>query len=303
MPLISVLLTCYNHIRYLPECLASAQSQTHHDLQIICLDDGSTDGTREWLESKKGEVEIVFNEKNLGTYGTLNVGLERAKGDYVAILNDDDLWEPTKLERQLELFEKHPKVGLTHTDGHFIDGDGKRLDGSPLGFEFPRTETGDVYLDLYYMNKIIASAVLARKDCFDRCGAFNPAYFGSGDWEMWLRIAAQYEIGFVHEPLTYYRVHGGNASHKLDRIWKDDEKLRNWLNLQTQERAARDPEKVRLALAHNWACLGTVRVLNGHAREGREAFRESLKLDPTRTKSRLRILASYLPSSVFRRTI
>lgn len=303
MPLVSVLLTCYNHIQFLPECLASAQSQTHRDLQIICLDDGSTDGTREWLESKRGEVEVVLNDRNLGTYGTLNVGLDRARGEFVAILNDDDLWAPTKIERQLEIFARHAKVGLTHTDGHFIDGNGNKMEGSPLGFEFPRTENGDVYLDLYYMNKIIASAALIRKECFDRCGRFNPSYFGSGDWEMWLRIAAQYDVGFAAQPLTFYRVHGGNASHKLERIWKDDEQLRDWLNLQAEERSRRDPEKARLALAHNWACLGTVRVLNGDPVRGRAAFRESLRLDPNRTKSRLRILASYLPRSVFRRTI
>src|SRR5207302_734559 len=89
----------------------------------------------------------------------------------------------------------------------------KVTEGAPLGFEFPRTETGDVLLSLLYANKIIASAALVRRECFEALGNFNEAYFGSGDWEMWLRIAEQYEVGFVPEPLTFYRVHGRLKSY------------------------------------------------------------------------------------------
>ena len=247
VPRVSILLTCYNHIKYLPDCVAGVRSQTFQDFEVIVLDDGSTDGTREWLVREFGEpspptpspsegrggFRIVFNKGNLGTYATLNVGLKHATGDFVAVLNDDDLWAPTKLERQLDLLDKNPKVGLVHTDGEFMDGEGKKVEGSPLGFEFPRTETGDVLLALLYANKIIASAALVRRKCFDELGGFNEKYFGSGDWEMWYRIAEKFEIGYVAEPLTFYRVHGANASHKLDRIWKDDQMLREWISSRT----------------------------------------------------------------------
>src|SRR5207253_9360503 len=106
---------------------------------------------------------------------------------------------------------------------------GNTIEGEPLGFESPKTETGDVLLSLIYANKIIASAALVRAECFAKLGVFNEAYFGSGDWEMWLRIAEEYEIGFVPEPLTFYRVHGANARHKLERIWHDDVMLRDWI--------------------------------------------------------------------------
>lgn len=312
MPRVSVLLTCYNHLRYLPACIEGVRSQTFQDFEVILLDDGSTDGTREWLVSEFGEPDspkfeswkLVFNEKNLGTYGTLNVGLARSTGDFIAVLNDDDLWAPTKLERQLALLDQHSKVGLVHTDGWFIDGEGQKMEGSPLGFEFPRTETGDILLALMGANKIIASAALVRRECFDKLGGFNEAYFGSGDWEMWYRIAEAYEIGYVAEPLTFYRVHGANASHKLDKIWKDDQMLREWIQPRTAGYAGRFPDDdLRRAEAHNWACLGTVRTLNGDPAGGRRAFSESLKLDPGRWKSRARLLATYLPRSVFRKLL
>jgi glycosyltransferase involved in cell wall biosynthesis len=308
MPRVSVLLTCYNHLAFLPAALNSVLDQTFDDLEVILLDDVSTDGTREWLEKElpsDPRVRVVLNSVNLGTYATLNVGLEQANGALIAILNDDDLWAPTKLERQIDLLARHPEVGLVHTDGWFIDGEGRQVPGSPLGFEFPRTETGDVLLALLYANKIIASAVVVRRECFDRLGTFDVGYFGSGDWDMWLRIAAEYQVGYVPEPLTFYRVHGGNASHRLERIWRDDQVLRERIVERSKSFAQKGypPGALRRALAHNWACLGTVRTLNGDPAGGRRAYIESLRLQPKRLKSLLRYGATFLPRSLFRKLL
>lgn len=304
MPRVSVLLTCFNHIRYLPECFAGVQAQSFQDFEVLAIDDGSTDGTREWLERNAKGATLLFNENNLGTYASLNVGLSKASGEFIAILNDDDLWAPYKLERQVEMLDANPDVGLVHTDGGFIDGDGKPIEGSPLGFEFPRTETGDVGLALVYQNKIIASAALVRKACFDQLGGFSTGYFGSGDWEMWIRICEKWKVGFVPEKLTFYRVHGENASHKLERIWADDEKLRAWLAPRLEAYGERFPDsELRRAKAHNFAALGTVLTLNGKPAEGRAAFSKSLSELPGRFKSRLRYAATFLPRSLFRRTL
>lgn len=301
MPRVSVLLTCYNHLAYLPTALASVRAQTFRDFEVLVLDDGSTDGSREWLTANAGDdVRLIFNKANLGTYGTLNVGLQAAQGELLAILNDDDVWHPAKLERQVALLDANPSVGLVHTDGCFLDGEGKVVEGAPLGFRFPRFETGDILLGLVYENKIIASAALARRACFDEVGPFNEAYFGSGDWEMWFRIAERYEVGFVPERLTDYRVHGTNASHKLDRIWKDDQRLREWMAPRLEGLTGRFAEaEVRAARAHNFAALGTVRTLNGDPRGGRAAFAASLRLNPRRFKSALRWAATFLPRRAF----
>jgi glycosyltransferase involved in cell wall biosynthesis len=290
-------------MRFLPEALECVRAQTFDDFEVIAIDDGSTDGTREWLSEQK-DIRVIFNEKNLGTYGTLNVGLREAAGEFIAILNDDDVWAPTKLEMQLDLFEAHPRIGLCHTGGYFIDGEGRQLSGSPLGFAFPRFATGDVLLGLVYENKIIASAALARRECFDKLGGFNESYFGSGDWEMWFRIAEQYHVGFVEEPLTMYRVHGANASKKLEKIWKDDEKLREWMSPKIDEMIGRFPiEDVERAKAFNYAALGTVKTLNGNPRGGRDAYVKSMKIMPKRAKSYLRYAATFLPAGLFKKTI
>jgi glycosyltransferase involved in cell wall biosynthesis len=303
VPRVSVLLTCYNHLTYLPPALEGIRSQAFRDYEIIAIDDGSKDGTREWL-AQQPDVRCIFNETNIGTYETLNVGLREASGEFIAVLNDDDLWMPDKLQRQVELLDRHPEVALVHTGGHFIDGDGNRTEGNPLGFAFPRFETGDILLGLVYENKIIASAALARAHVLRELGSFNRAYFGSGDWEMWFRVAEHHHVGFVDEPLTMYRVHGANASHKLERIWRDDEMLREWIAGELETHGGRfNAAELRKAKAFNQAALGTVKTLNGKAGEGRAAYSRSIKLDPGRWKSYLRYAATFLGPKAFRRLL
>lgn len=303
MPRVSILLTCYNHRDYIQEAVDGIRQQTFQDYEIVAIDDGSKDGTREWL-AEQPDIRCIFNADNLGTYETLNVGLRATQGEFVAVLNDDDVWLPNKLERQVALLDAHPKVGLVHTGGYFIDGKSARREGNPLGFAFPRFATGDILLGLVYENKIIASAALARRTCFEQLGEFNREYFGSGDWEMWFRIAERWEVGFVDEPLTLYRVHGANASHKLERIWRDDEKLRDWITTRLAGIDGRFPPKdLTRARGFNQAALGTVRTLNGEPARGRKAYLESIRLDPGRWKSYVRWLATYLPKSTFRRLL
>jgi len=303
VPRVTILLTCYNHLAYLPAAVAGVRCQTFRDFEIIAIDDGSTDGTREWLR-QRADIRSIFNEANLGTYETLNVGLRLARGEFIAVLNDDDLWAPEKLERQVALMDTHPEVGLVHTGGFFINGAGDRTEGNPLGFAFPTFETGDVLLGLVYENKIIASAALARRSCFDELGGFNRDYFGSGDWEMWFRIAEHWHVGFVDAPLTMYRVHGANASHKLERIWRDDERLREWIAPRLEDLGDRfGPLDLRQAKAFNQAALGTVKTLNGDASGGRAAYLRSMRLQPTRWKTYARFLATFLPPTTFRKLL
>lgn len=301
VPKVSILLTCYNHIAYLEDAIRSIESQTITDYEVIVLDDGSTDGTRERLQERVPSWRLVFHEQNLGTYGSLNRGLELATGEFVAIFNDDDVWEPRKLEAQLELFENFPRVGIVHTNGIFIGSKGEQLAGTPLGFDYPETETGSLVLRLLRSNAMIASSVMVRKKCFDELGMFDPAYFGSGDWDMWLRIAEKWEGGYCVEKLTRYRWHDENASKKLDRIWHDDERLRERVVAQTAfyESLGLPSAELREALAHNFACLGTVRKLNGKAALARQAYASSIRLCPQRVKSYLRWIATFLPRDAF----
>ncbi len=304
MPRVSILLTCYNHLGHLKVAIDCIKAQTYKDYDIVALDDGSTDGTREWLtQLQKDEpglpLLLYFNEQNLGTYGTLNRGIDVATGEFIAEFNDDDVWMPTKLEKQVAMMDANPKIGLVHTSGYFIDGEGKELKVNPLGFEWPKTCTGDVLLELIPYNKIIASSVLIRRECFETVGKFNTSYFGSGDWEMWYRIAEKYHVGHIDEPLTLYRVHAGSASHFKDKVADDDRRIREWMlpRMRTYTDRGWDNRALTRMVAHQYACIGSTRVWMGDAAGGRKMYVESLKVMPWRFKSVLRILVSFLPVS------
>ena len=313
MPQVSVLLTCYNHLRYLPMCLDGLGEQSFRDFEVIALDDGSSDGSREyltdWAANASGSpkwrdipIQLIFHERNLGTYASLNVGATESRGEFVAILNDDDMWMPTKLQRQVEMFQQMPELGLVHTHGYFIDENGKRQDQTVLNFEFPKTQTRFVLPTLIRHNKIINSATLIRKDAIRRVGLFDAEFYGCGDWDMWLRIAAEFPIGCVDEALTLYRVHGQNACLDGDRMRRDDQRVREKIAAREQELLTRYPNSkaLRQALAHNWACLGTVRTLHGDPVGGRRAYWRSIGLMPTRLKSWLRIPLTLLPARWYR---
>ena len=303
--MVTVLLTCYNHLRYLPAALDGVLNQTFPDIEILALDDGSTDGTRDWLLEREaeGKLRCIFNPKNLGTYATLNVGLNEASGEYIAVLNDDDLWGPEKIERQVALMESNPKVGLVHTGGWFIGEDGERLsDPKPLGFEFPKTKTGDILAEEILFNRMITSSALARKECFEQLGPFDPSFYGCGDWHMWLRIVREWHVGYVDEPLTFYRVHATNASRNSEKMDEDGTRIREWITSwqgEYEPRFVSEPN-LRGAFSHNWACLGTTYAWAGDARKARVAYLQSTKVMPTRLKSYARWVATFLPRRLFR---
>ncbi|MCS7208439.1 MAG: glycosyltransferase [Fimbriimonadales bacterium] len=297
MPKVSVLIPSYNHAQFLPATLESVFQQTFTDYEIVVVDDGSTDNSVAILQSYGARVRL-FVQPNRGTYPTLNRCIAESQGEYLAILNSDDLWMPTKLEKQLALLEANSKVGLVHTGGRFIDAHGQVLSRNPLGFEWPRTPTGNVIELLVRCNQIIISSVLARRECFERLGGFREDLYGSGDWEMWFRVALEYDIGYIDEPLTMYRVHGCNASFQRRRVYEDDVKVRTESIHACESRLwqrATDPKAMRLALAHSYACLGTAYALLGDRENARRAYLRSLRLYPLRFKSLLRLGLTFLP--------
>lgn len=300
MPRVSILLTSYNHREYLPLAVESIRAQTFSDYEILALDDGSTDGSREWLAAQP-DLMCHFHPKNLGTYGNLNYGIEHSTGEFIAVFNDDDLWGPRKLELQVAQMDADPLIGLNHTWGDFIGPDGNVVTGEPLGFPFPRTGTGDMFPTLIDHNQIITSSALFRRECVTKVGPFDPTFYGCGDWQMWLRIAEHYHVGHIEEKQVFYRVHPTNACRNDEKMDADSLRIREWLAARDlNERASREPA-LHAALAHNWACLGTARTWAGDPRAGRAAYRQSLKLRPNRWQTWVRWAATWLPTPAFRR--
>ncbi len=291
MPLVSVLLTSYNHARYLRQAIESVLAQSLQDIEVVAIDDASTDESPSILHALADRIRVVAHEKNRGTYASLNEGIRLTTAPYIAILNSDDVWLPTKLEKQVALLNENPRVGLVHTATAFIDADGQPMAGNPLGVRFHPNPQGDLLAELLTRNLFITSSVVFRRECVDRCGYFEESLFGMGDWDMWLRIAEHYAIGYVPDILTLYRIHGQNTMYQRQRMLRDDlwiheERIRKRI----PELLKHNGKKMRRAIGIALSALGVLYLQQGEKYRAQEAFRESLHYVPLRAKTWLRWL-------------
>ncbi len=205
-----VLLTSYNRRPYLPVALESVLAQTYRDFHVLVIDDGSEDGSaelaHEYHERQPDKVTAVCKGTRRGIGDTLNLGLRTLRSaPYFALLNEDDVWHPTKLEAQLEVFSPRPDVGLVATDALIIG-----PDGSPTGqvfSEFPGPPDTDRLAQriFWYGNCLVASSVMLSHEAVGLIGEL-PRGGMAHDLVMWLEVASQLSAVWIPEPLVSYRM-------------------------------------------------------------------------------------------------
>lgn len=216
-PKVSVIVTCYNYAKYLEGCLASILNQTYQDFELVIVNDGSTDNTDEVISRFLANDKVRYiNQKNTGQAIATNNGIAAAAGELIAFLDADDLWEPTKLEKQVRLFNRD-SIGVVYSRIRFMDAEGRPLDMQLEG-KYYTPRSGRVTDALLFENFIPYSSTLVRKECFDKFGMFNPEYKNGLDWDLWLRISREYEFDFVDEYLLIYRIgHPGQLTSNVER--------------------------------------------------------------------------------------
>ncbi|KOP27853.1 glycosyl transferase family A [Hapalosiphon sp. MRB220] len=201
MPKVSVVIPAYNAMTYLPETLESVLQQTFTDFEILIINDGSSDNIVEWTHQIADPRVRLISQPNQGVSVARNTGITHAQGEYIAFLDADDLWQPTKLEKQVHYLEDNPEVGLVYTWTAFVDQWGKHT-GIVLAFH----AEGNVWEQIVVRDMISnGSTPMVRRSCFETVGVFDPSFRYAPDRDMWTRIAARYSFGVVKEPLILYR--------------------------------------------------------------------------------------------------
>jgi len=224
---VSVVVTCYNQEEYIGDAIGSVVRQTRYDAisEIIVVDDGSTDGSetviRGWAD-RCGEIRYVYQE-NQGVSAARNTGIRHSSGDYIAFLDGDDLWCEDRLEKQLRATKKYPDVGLFFGDVYSFQNDpADRTRGYCTRFEYDDVEVlSKLYL---YGGPILTPTTLVRSNCFEEVGLFDRCLWQGEDRDMWVRIAAEYSIHHVGEPVALVR--HGNESLSTDIEEKAEYMLR-----------------------------------------------------------------------------
>jgi glycosyltransferase involved in cell wall biosynthesis len=215
MPKISIVIPAYNAMKYLPETVASVFQQTFDDYEVIIVNDGSTDSVVPWVTELNHPKVKLISQENQGLSGARNTGILHAQGDYVALLDADDLWDPRKLEKQVKLLDEFAEVGLVYTWMALID-----ESGQPTGRIFSAEDEGKIWEKLLEFNVVGCGSVpLIRRSCFDKVGLFdrNLRSFVE-DWDLWLRMAPHFDFKVVKEPLVYYRQLPSSASKNWEAM-------------------------------------------------------------------------------------
>ena len=222
MPAVSVIIPMFNRRACVAASVRSVLDQTFRDLEVIVVDDGSTDGAADMLASEFGDrIRIERLPCNQGRSTARNVGWALAKAELVAFLDSDDLWLPSKLSLQLPLFER-PEVILVHCWVSKIGPDGARLDAesTALAREFEiAARRGYGYGGITETwCRMYTSAVVLRRDVLRQTGGFDPRLSNFEDWDMLWRVARAGEVATVRHPLVLHRTHPGNTP----TVWTED---------------------------------------------------------------------------------
>ncbi|MGD0451892.1 MAG: glycosyltransferase [Candidatus Bathyarchaeia archaeon] len=226
MPEVSVIIPTYQSRKFVEAAIDSVLTQTYTNYEIIIVDGGSTDGTLEILHSYGKNVKIL-RQTGKGIANARNTGLLASQGKYVAFLDSDDLWLPDKLEIQIKLFDKMPEdVGLIYSDTLPFFERYKKLNlDSAFQKHMPRR--GKVLSYLLRDNFIPTSTVIVRKSCFDKVGFFDESFLLSEDYDLWLRIAEEYDIDYQEFALAKHRLHEENITRNFELHFQNELLLQN----------------------------------------------------------------------------
>lgn len=220
-PLVTVVVPCYNAARWIEETIESVRRQTYERLEVLAIDDGSTDATLEILHSiEEPRLQVLANETNRGIAATRNRGIQAASGDYICFLDHDDYWLSQKVELQVDLMTADETVGVVYGDYYYID-----QDGAPIGYRSTSDPPEDDVLKQFYLGSVQCPMVtkMIRYECFEEIGLLDERLYGADDQDLDLRILEQTDYAFRHigQPLACKREHGRNASNEYLRLLDD----------------------------------------------------------------------------------
>jgi glycosyltransferase involved in cell wall biosynthesis len=246
---ISVVIPAYNGASYLRDAIESVLAQARGQLEVIVIDDGSTDNTRDVAAKYAGDIRYIF-QPNRGVASARNRGIQESSGRLVALLDGDDTWLPGKLDKQLEALGDF-RAGRVCFTGHIATDENL----APVAVDVPSRGTTTL-ADLLLKGNVAGSlsSALIDRDLLIDVGGFNPTLSYCADWELWIRLARRTDFVNVKAPLVTYRQHGTNMSRNVSRLEKE--------SLQILEAAFSDPstpEPIRAlrlrAIGYNWMVL------------------------------------------------
>jgi glycosyltransferase involved in cell wall biosynthesis len=276
MPAASVIMPCYNAAKFVRQSVAAILRQTFEDLELIVVDDASTDNSVELLRdmaSRDARIRLFVHGGNLGVSRSRNDALRAARGEYIAFCDADDVWKPEKLKFQIGLLSRHPSYDLAYCDSEIIDETGAPT-GQLFGGQFPppKNPSGDLFEALTITNFINTQTVLIRRASLGDHLFFDEDIRCGEDWWFWIRFSRNHRFLYETRPLAEYRVHPQNTIFAKKRGFRID----RWKVCKRNLRAHTDmPVRLQALL---WYYMGMELSFLGRRRLARKFLGHALRL-------------------------
>lgn len=301
MPRVSVIVPAYNCARFVDRTVRSALDQTYTDREIIVVDDGSTDKTREVI-ARFGDRVRYFYQTNRGVAAARNFALSKASGELVAYLDSDDIWYPQKLKKQVEYLDSNSGHGLIHTDIDVIDEEDQFIHhrfNQKTGREIPQ---GHCQMELLRYSHIQTLTVLVRRKYLDQIGNFDERLKGTEDYLQWILVSMEgATLGYVDEPLAKYRWTKGSISSSQRWMCQDLTKMFNILLNEKLLEARGGTQAVKIVRQRLYTIareLAYIERTEGHHDQARRRLMSLIKDWPLRMELYRDLLKTCVPSVV-----
>jgi glycosyltransferase involved in cell wall biosynthesis len=249
---VSIVMAAYNPGHFIEPAIESLLNQTYDNIEVIVINDGSTDNTAELVKPYLSDPRMRYYEQdNAGQTVAKNNGIKRATGELVGFLDADDFFALNKLELQVPIFDTDPKIGVVYSNAASVNAHGQLTAVRSNGWT---CFSGKVTEQLFLRNFMPFSSAVVRKEALDRLGAFDEKIAMGIDWELWLRLSTEYDFYHIDESLLYYRIWEGQMSHK----WKSRYKWADYIMRQFVEQFPNElsDKSIRRAWADTYTCRG-----------------------------------------------
>ncbi|NUC72763.1 glycosyltransferase [Haloterrigena sp. SYSU A558-1] len=279
---VSVVIPTYKRPEKLLRAVRSVENQTYKDWELIVVDD-DPESDIENVIPDIDDIKYIKHRENQGAPIARNTGILNSEGKYIALLDDDDAWKPTKLEAQIDRFKDvGNEFGLVYTGRDIVH------DNEVVKTYIPSQE-GDIYDKLLYENIIPSETPLIRRECFSKIGLFDPEFKSSQDIDLWIRIAKEYKVAAVPKSLAIsYEGHDERISSNMERKYSGQKRLveKHWSALESNPPA----------LSQQYRHLGLFATLSGRNLEGASYLLSSLQNNPQDYQTMLYLLLSIAPN-------
>ncbi|MBR2833503.1 MAG: glycosyltransferase [Bacilli bacterium] len=240
--LVSVIIPSYNHEKYIKECIMSVLNQTYKNLEVFVMDDCSTDNSQKVIKSIKDDrFKAFYSKKNKGTVRTVNELMNKCSGDYIAVIGSDDIWEKSKIEKQVDFLDNNKSVGAVFSAAEIIDENNNiyedDYDFNHNVFNNENIKRGERMRYFFEKgNHLCHSSSLIRKSVVDKIGLYNVSYMQLHDYDYWVRLINNFDIYILDEKLVKYRRFkknkknlSNNSTESLIRVVNENNMIISWM--------------------------------------------------------------------------